>query len=101
METVHVTQAVGMILGQDLTRVTDESKEIAFKKGHIIRREDIPAMLNMGKDRVYVMKIEPNAVHENEAAQQLARLVAGKYLILEEPGEGKVNIKARKFGILK
>lgn len=101
MKAVHLTQAVGMVLGQDLTRVTDESKGIAFKKGHVIRQEDIPAMLNMGKDRVYVMKIGPDDVHENEAAQRVAEIVAGSNLVLEEPGEGKVNIRADQFGLLK
>jgi molybdenum cofactor synthesis domain-containing protein len=101
MKAVHLNQAVGMVLGQDLTRVTTESKEVAFKKGHVIRAEDVPYMLNMGKERVYVMKFGPDDVHENEAAQAMAEIVAGSNLALGEPVEGKVNIKSDRFGLLK
>jgi molybdopterin biosynthesis enzyme len=89
-----------MILGQDLTRVTEDSKGVAFKKGHIISAQDIPMMLSMGKDHVYVMKLRPGAVHENEAAQRLAAIAAGAGIILDEPSEGKVNLRAGVSGLL-
>lgn len=101
MEIVHIGEASGMVLGQDLTRIDDNGKGIAFRKGHILRDEDIPFLLDMGKEHVYVMRIPEDAVHENEAAQQLAGRVAGTQLLAEEPGEGKVNVKAATTGVLK
>ena len=102
MKTVHVTQAVGMSLGQDLTKVVPGSfKGPAFRKGHVIRQEDIPAMMDMGKDHVYIIEFGPNDVHENEAARRLARLTAGVNVVGEEPAEGRVNLRTGCFGLLK
>lgn len=102
MKTVHVTEAVGMVLGQDLTRILPGVfKGAAFKKGHIIRQQDIPMMLSMGKDHVYILEFGPNDVHENEAAKILAESAAGPNLYFDEASEGKVNIRAGAFGLLK
>lgn len=100
MKTIHITRAAGMVLGQDLTRVTEQTKGVAFKKGHILSPEDIPMLLSMGKDHIYVMEIRPGAVHENEAAQRLATAVAGAGIGLDEPSEGKVNMRADASGLL-
>ncbi len=100
MKTIHVTRATGMVLGQDLTRVTEQSKGVAFRKGHIISSEDVPMLLSMGKDHIYVMQIRPGAVHENEAAQRLANAVAGEGIGLDESSEGKVNMRADASGLV-
>ena len=102
MQVVHVTKAVGMALAQDLTRVIPgEFKGVAFKKGHIVRNEDIPAMLEMGKDHIYIFELGKDDIHENEAARQLANIASGANVTLETPSEGKVNIKAGKRGLLR
>ncbi len=101
MKTVHVTNAVGLVLGQDLTRIAPgEFKGVAFHKGHIIRPEDIPVMLNMGKDHVYILELGPGDVHENVAAEQLSRLSAGANIIKDHASEGKVKMLAHTFGLL-
>ncbi len=101
MKVIHVTEAIGMILGHDLTKIEPgKFKGVAFKKGHVIKLEDIPIMLSMGKDHVYIMEIGTKDIHENEAAQGLAEVAAGANLILDEPGEGKVNIRAANAGLL-
>jgi molybdenum cofactor synthesis domain-containing protein len=101
MKTVHVTNAVGLILGQDLTRVIPgEFKGVAFHKGHIIQPEDIPVMMNMGKDHIYIMELGPEDVHENAAAHQLSLLTAGSNIIRDDASEGKVNMRANTFGLL-
>lgn len=102
MQVVHVTKAVGMALAQDLTRVIPgKFKGVAFKKGHIVRNEDIPAMLEMGKDHIYIFELGKDDIHENEAARQLANIASGDNVNLETPCEGKVNIKAGKRGLLR
>jgi len=102
MQVIDVSQALGMVLGQDLTRiVTGEFNGVAFKKGHIIKAEDIPMLRSMGKNNIYVMEIEPGYLHENDGAEQLVRLVADDKLIHMEVAEGKVNVKAHCHGLLK
>jgi hypothetical protein len=101
MKTVHVTDAVGLVLGQDLTRVIPgEFKGVAFHKGHIIQSADIPVMMSMGKDHVYIIELSPEDVHENMAAQQLSLLTAGLNIIRDNASEGKVNMRANTFGLL-
>jgi molybdenum cofactor synthesis domain-containing protein len=101
MKTVHVTNAVGLVLGQDLTRVIPgEFKGVAFHKGHIIQSEDIPVLMSMGKDHIYIMELGPDDVHENAAAHQLALLTAGSNVIQDNASEGKVNMRASAFGLL-
>ncbi|AIF51103.1 molybdopterin-binding protein [Pelosinus sp. UFO1] len=102
MKSIDVSQAIGMILGQDLTRVVPgETSGVAFKKGHIIKAEDISLMRSMGKNNVYVMEFGEDQVHENDAAEQLALLVGHKELLLSEAAEGKVGIRAQCHGLLK
>jgi hypothetical protein len=102
MKSIDVSQAIGMILGQDLTRVVPgETSGVAFKKGHIIKAEDISLMRSMGKNNVYVMEFGEDQVHENDAAEQLAFLVGHKELLLSEAAEGKVGIRAQCHGLLK
>lgn len=102
MKMIDVNEALGMVLGQDLTRIVPgEFKGVAFKKGHIIRAEDVPMLRSMGKNNIYVMEIAPGDVHENDGANQLAHLAGHEELVFTEPAEGKVNMKAQCRGLLK
>ena len=92
MKSIDVSQAIGMVLGQDLTRVVPgKMSGVAFKKGHIIQTEDIALMRSMGKNNVYIMEINDDQIHENDAAQQLAFLAGHKALSFSEAAEGKVE----------
>lgn len=102
MKTVPVQEAVGMVLGHDVTRIVPgEFKGPAFKKGHIIRPEDIEELLKIGKENVYVVELQDGFLHENEAAQRIAGAAAGQGLDLTEPVEGKINLVANRNGLLK
>lgn len=102
MEKIDVSEALGMVLGQDLTRIVPgEFKGVAFKKGHIITAEDIPMLRSMGKNNIYVMEIAAGDIHENDGADQVAHLAAEAGLVFTEAREGKVSIKAPCQGILK
>lgn len=101
LRKVRVEDAVGMVLGHDLTKIVPATyKGPAFKKGHIIRAEDIPALKNMGKEHIYLLELGPHQVHENDAAQRLARAVAGPGVSLSAPSEGRVNLAASGRGLL-
>jgi hypothetical protein len=102
MKKVKVTKAVGLVLGHDLTRIIPgQFKGVAFKKGHIIREADIPALLDLGKETIFVLDIPPGTLHENEAAQRLAEALKGDHLSLQGPAEGKISLVARTRGLLK
>jgi molybdenum cofactor synthesis domain-containing protein len=102
MQTIRVEEAVGTVLCHDVTRIViGEFKGPAFSKGHIITAEDIPELRKLGKEHVYVWKLEPGMVHENEAAIRIARAVSGNALTLSEPREGKVNLIASCDGMCK
>lgn len=102
MKSVPVEEAVGMVLCHDLTKIVPgEFKGVAFKKGHVINEEDIPKMLDMGKRNIYVWEMQEGILHENEAGERMAKAVAGKEIIFNEPSEGKVNLIAKCKGLLK
>ncbi|HWJ03053.1 MAG TPA: molybdopterin-binding protein [Verrucomicrobiae bacterium] len=102
MKKVRTDDAVGSILCQDITRIVPgEFKGAAFKKGHIITPEDVPELLKLGKDHLFVWENKPGFIHENEAAERLAKAVGGKNVSLTMPSEGKINLLAEASGLLK
>ncbi len=102
MKLVETEHAVGMVLCHDMTEIVPGvRKGAAFKKGHIVTKEDIPHLLDMGKKHLYVWDLDDGYVHENDAAERMARAVSGNNLTYGAPSEGKINIKATCDGILK
>ncbi len=101
-KTVPVDKAVGMVLPHDVTEIVkDEFKGRAFKKGHIIREEDVEHLKRLGKEHIYVLELGPDEIHENEAAGILANALAGPGTELSsEPVEGKIAIQAACDGLL-
>ncbi|SDH36832.1 molybdopterin-binding protein [Desulfosporosinus hippei] len=101
MEKIKVKDSVGTILIHDMTQIIPGvSKGPRFRKGHMVRDEDISVLLSMGKEHIYVWDQTPGLIHENEAAERLAQAVAGSGLVLDEPKEGKVNLTAAHDGLL-
>lgn len=102
MKSIPVTEAVGMVLGHDVTRIVPgESKGPAFRRGHIIQAEEIDSFLDIGKANVYVIDLKDGFVHEDEAAQRITAAAAGPGLRMTEPSEGRVNLIAEDRGLLK
>ncbi len=92
MKTVPIEQAIGMVLGHDITKIVPGIfKGAAFKKGHIIKKEDIPKFLEIGKDNIYVLDLQ-GKIHENDAALRIATAAVGKNIKLSEPSEGKISL---------
>ncbi|MBO8164073.1 MAG: molybdopterin-binding protein [Brevibacillus sp.] len=99
---VPVREAVGMVLPHDMTQILPgKFKGRLFKKGHVITEEDIEPLLSIGKEHIYVLEMPPGHLHENEAAERIARAVAGEGLSFSEPYEGKVSLKAAYKGLAK
>ncbi|MFA6808394.1 MAG: molybdopterin-binding protein [Eubacteriales bacterium] len=102
MNMIPVEESVGMVLAHDMTEIIPgKSKGAAFKKGHIIKKEDIPRLLNMGKEHIFAMEYKDGEIHENDAAIRMARAAAGPGITLSEPSEGKVNFLINQSGLLK
>ena len=102
MRSIPVEQAQGMVLCHDITRIVPgESKGPAFRKGHIIVDEDIPALLRLGKEHIYVWDLAEGLVHEDDAAGRIAAAIAGEGVTLTQPCEGRINLLADRRGLLK
>jgi len=102
MRAIPVCDAEGMVLCHDITEIVPgKVKGRAFKKGHIVKQTDIPRLLDLGKEHLYVWEVNENLLHENEAAIRIAKAVAGPGLILTEPVQGKVELRAEIAGLLK
>ncbi len=102
MKAIPVEKAVGQVLGQDLTQIIPgKFKGTAFHKGRIIQQEDIPQLLQMGKNNVYVYELDAEGLHENDASMTLAREITGEGVVCGTAKEGRVNILAERDGLLK
>lgn len=102
MKTVKTVDAVGMILCHDITKIVPgEFKGVAFKKGHIIQEHDIPELLKLGKDNLYVWEHQEGTLHENDAAIRIKDHIAGKGLDFSPIKEGKIDFIANIDGLLK
>jgi len=98
-----VDQAVGMVLPHDITEIVkDGFKGRAFRKGHVIRPEDVAHLRRLGKDHIYVLQLGPDEIHENEAALLMAAALTGPGTeYSREIVEGKATIRAAVDGLLK
>jgi molybdenum cofactor synthesis domain-containing protein len=102
MKSIPVQEAVGKVLFHDITKIVPgEFKGRAFKKGHVIRQDDVGTLLKLGKDNIYVLELEEGLVHENDAAGRIARAACGSGTVLTEPVEGKVSVVSSIDGLLK
>jgi hypothetical protein len=102
-KTVPVDKAVGMVLSHDITEIRPgEFKGRAFKKGHIVKEEDIEHLRRLGKENLYILEIKDDEMHENDAAYVMAKALAGDGVAMAgKPNEGKINLVAEKSGLLK
>ena len=102
MREIRTEDAVGHVLCHDITQIIkDEKKGVLFKKGHVVKEEDIPALLSVGKEHLYVWEKQEGILHENEAAQILYDICAGDHMHGTEVKEGKIELVADCDGLLK
>src|SRR5512141_853515 len=102
LKVIPVEEAVGLPLAHDITEIIPgKHKGPAFRRGHIIRQEDVSKLLDVGKANIYVMELEKDELHEEDAARRLAKAAAGTNLKLTDPSEGRINLVAAISGLLK
>lgn len=99
MRLIKTTQAEGHVICHDMTQIIKgEKKDAIFRKGHVITKEDIPVLLSIGKDHLYVWEKDDTMYHEDEAAQILYDLCKNDYMKPTPVKEGKIDIIAEKDG---
>ena len=102
MKLMRTEDAVGQMLCHDITQIIrGVSKGPVFKKGHIITEEDIPVLLSVGKDTIYIWEVNENMMHENDAARVLCELSINEHMHASDISEGKIELIADCPGLLK
>lgn len=102
MKLVKTEDAVGNVLCHDVTQIIKGVKKGAlFKKGHIVSKEDIPLLLSIGKENLYVWENDETVMHENDAAMVLLSMCENEYMEHGSISEGKIELKSTIDGLLK
>ena len=104
MRLIDTKDAAGHVLCHDITQILPgKSKGPVFKKGHVVTKEDIPVLLSVGKEHLYVWEKKEGMLHEDEAAEILREICMGdsEAMKASAPSEGKIEIYAAMDGLLK
>ena len=99
--TLPIEKAVGLPLSHDLTMIDTESKYkgAKFKRGHILREDDLPVLRIMGRQHLSILELLPDEVHEDNAAIRLANKFSSPSFEITPPSEGRCNLKALEDGL--
>lgn len=102
MKLVKTTEAVGHVLCHDMTQIIPGvTKDARFRKGHVVAEEDIPILLSMGKENLYVWEKTPGMLHEDEGAERLRALCQNEHMTASAPKEGKIELTADCDGLFR
>lgn len=102
MKLIDTKDAVGHVLCHDLTQIIKgEYKDARFRKGHVVQPEDIPVLLSMGKEHLYIWEMTPGMLHENEAAERLVSLCENEHMVRSGVKEGKIELMADCDGLFR
>ncbi len=101
MKKIAVEQAVGMTLCHDITKMVDGFKGAAFRRGHVIREEDIEELLNIGKKTVFIWEENAGEIHEEDCALRMAAMASVDGAHYTAPSEGKVLLMADQPGMFR
>ncbi len=100
MKLIPTQDAVGHMLCHDMTQIIPgQYKGARFRKGHVVQPEDVPVLLSMGKEHLYVWELTPGMVHENDAAERLCALCRNDHMERTEAKEGKIELTAAIDGL--
>lgn len=102
MKLMKTEEAVGQVLCHDMTQIIKGvKKDAVFRKGHVITQEDIPVLLSIGKDHIYIWENDESMLHENDAAKILYDICKNEHMRPSEIKEGKIELIAECDGLLK
>lgn len=102
MKSIRTEDAVGHVLCHDITQIIKGvTKDAVFRKGHVVTKEDIPVLLSVGKENLYVWEADETMLHENDGAEVLRKICQGEGMHPTEVKEGKIELIADRDGLLK
>lgn len=102
MKLIKTTEAEGHVLCHDMTQIIPGVvKDAVFRKGHIVTKEDIPVLLSIGKEYLYIWEKDDTKYHENEAAEILCEICNNEYMEASAVKEGKIELFAAADGLFK
>ena len=102
MKLIRTEDAVGQVLCHDMTQIIPgQYKDARFRKGHIVTAEDIPVLLSMGKENLYVWEMREGILHENDAAERMCALCLNDGMERSEVKEGKIELRAGRAGLFR
>lgn len=101
LKKIKLQDAVGSTLAHDITEIRPgEFKGPAFRKGHTVCNQDLCHLQKLGKNHLYLLDMEDDEIHEDQAAAILAASLAGDGIVWKnKPSEGKIKLLAAKDGL--
>jgi hypothetical protein len=100
LKKVNVEDALGLVLAHDITEIIPgKKKDVAFKRGRIIEKDDVEKLLDLGKRNVFIFDKGEKGIHEDEAGMRIARSLMDSNMESVPPKEGRVNIKSKVKGL--
>ena len=101
MKLIKTEDAVGHVLCHDMTQIiVGVTKDARFRRGHVVAREDIPVLLSMGKDHLYVWELDGTMLHEDDGAAVLMAATKHRFMDASPVKEGKIELKSTIDGVL-
>lgn len=101
LKKIGVKDSVGTKLAHDITEIQPGAfKGQAFRKGHTVCNEDICRLQKLGKNHLYLIDLDQDEIHENQAASILAKSLSGEGIVwADAPKEGKISLHAQYDGL--
>ena len=100
MKLIDTKNAEGHVLCHDLTQIIPGVvKDARFRKGHIVKKEDISVLLSMGKEHLYIWEKAEGMLHEDEAVEYLRSICQNEWMHATETKEGKIELIADCDGL--
>lgn len=101
IEKIRTEEAVGRALFHDMTAILDNGeKGVRFRRGHILQPADIPELLKMGKEHIFIEQEDPDWVHEEEAIAAVFAELVDEQMELVGPAEGKLSLRTTVPAVL-
>ena len=102
MKKIKVEDAVGHELCHDITGIANGKKGVMFHRGQVIQPDDVPRLMDIGKNHVFIWEPDAGEVHEDDASIAAAKAVCGLGISYDEtPSEGKILMYAETRGLFK
>ena len=100
MRLIRTEDAAGHVLCHDMTQIIPGvTKDARFRKGHVVTEEDIPVLLSIGKEHLYVWEKTDGMLHEDEGAERLRKIAQNENMHPSEVKEGKIELIADIDGL--